>query len=213
MINIDELYTKLLTAYGHQHWWPSNSPFETMVGAILTQNTNWSNVTKAIQNLGDECNPKAIVDMDVDVLAEKIRPSGYFNQKAERLKILATWFAGYNFDIEVLKKKETKDLRKELLSLKGVGPETADDMLVYVFDKPSFVIDTYTRRLFERLGYSVPKSYDDFRVMIEQGIPKDVQIYNEYHGLIVIHAKEHCQKKPVCLNCTLAKNCEFYQEK
>jgi endonuclease-3 related protein len=178
-----------------------------MVGAILTQNTNWKNVEKAIESLGEDCNPESILNMDLDALALKIRPSGYHNQKAKKLKNLAAWLKEYNYDLEVIKKTEKQALREALLSIKGVGPETADDMLVYVFDKTSFVIDTYSRRLFSRIGFEVPIKYTEFQKLIESQIPRKVEVYNEFHGLIVIHAKEYCKKSPSCEGCPLTKLC------
>lgn len=195
--------------YGHLKWWPADTPFEMMVGAILTQNTNWKNVVKAIDNFEGQLSPQFIQEIPIDDLAQLIRPSGYYNQKAKVIKALATWFEKYNFDIEEAQKPDGESLRKELLDIKGVGPETADSILSYALDKTYFVIDTYTRRILSRYGIDIPKSYDDLRLMIEKAIPKDILTYQQYHALIVEHAKEHCIKKPTCEACPLAKNCQY----
>jgi len=208
MLSVSDLYAKLLLTYGHQNWWPSNSPFETMVGAILTQNTNWNNVIKAIDSLGSHCNPESILELSNNDLARLIRPSGYHNQKAQKLKNLSEWFKSYEYSIEKVKEKELKELRTELLKVHGVGPETADDILVYAIEMPSFIIDTYTRRVFSRLGFGVPIKYDDFQTLIQEQIPIDVKLYNEFHALIVIHSKEYCRKKPDCTECPLASECQ-----
>lgn len=202
-----KIYQKLLDYYGYQSWWPAMSDYEMLIGAMLTQNTNWRNVDKAFANLGDKLTPQAIAEMTHDELAALIRPAGYYNQKAERIKLFTEWFRQYDYDVNQIKKLPLSQLRPMLLNLKGVGKETADCMLVYAFDKPSFVIDAYTRRLFNRFGYDVPKNYDDFREFIEREIPKDVQLYNEFHALIVVHAKKHCQTKPVCQGCPLENEC------
>ncbi len=145
------------------------------------------------------------------VLAEAIRPSGYYNQKTERLILFTRWFGGYGYDVDRLKEKPKDDLRAELLKLKGIGPETADDMLVYALEKASFVIDAYTRRFFERLGYDVPKKYESFQNMFESALEQDTVIYNHYHALIVEHAKRHCLKTPLCEGCPVRDDCSFEQ--
>ena len=205
MINV---YNLLLNHYKTRKWWPANSDYEMMIGAILTQNTTWKNVEKAISNLKDVLNPIDILKMDNDVLAEYIRPSGYYNQKTLKLKALTRWYEKYKFDIEEAKKKDGVTLRHELLEIKGVGPETADCILTYALDKPYFIIDTYTRRLFERVGFIVPEDYDDFRLMIENSIVKDTYLYKEYHSLIVEHSKQYCMKTPNCQGCPIYDYCE-----
>lgn len=202
-----KVYNILLKYYKNQNWWPARTDYEMMVGAILTQNTTWSNVEKAIKNLNTRLNPVDILEMEEDKLAEIIKSSGYYNQKAIKLKALTKWFKGYDFNIEKAKSKLGEELRKELLSIYGVGKETADCILTYAFDKPYFVIDTYTRRLFERIGFCVPDEYDEFRKMIEKSIKKDIYIYKEYHALIVKHATTHCLKTPKCDNCPLWNEC------
>jgi O-6-methylguanine DNA methyltransferase len=211
LINFEKMitiYNELLKYYGYRKWWPAKTDYEMMVGAILTQNTTWKNVEKAIDNLGDNLNPADILNMKNKVLSLLIKPSGYYNQKSTKLKALTRWYEGYKFNIELLKQKDIKNLRKELLKIHGVGRETADSILTYALKKPSFVIDTYTRRLFKRLGFIVPKDYDDFKNMIEGSIKSDLELYGEYHALIVEHAKNFCSKNPRCKGCPLEIYCE-----
>lgn len=198
----------LLKSYGPRCWWPAETPFEMMVGAILTQNTAWTNVVKAITAFGERLSPRYIAGADPAELAEIIRPTGYYNQKVIKLKALTAWYAVYNYDIEQARQVDGKALRDELLVVKGVGPETADSILLYALDKPFFVIDAYTRRILCRLGYDIPKSYDELRLKIENDIPQDIHLYQEFHALIVEHAKCHCKKKPTCPGCPLEDRCQ-----
>lgn len=209
---LTEIYTALLAAYGKQHWWPAKSDFEMMAGAILTQNTTWKNVEKSIAGFGGDVTPEAVLALTDTELARRIRPSGYYNQKAVRLKALARWYI-QNGGAEALRKLDKAELRPMLLELKGVGRETADSILVYSLGKTSFVVDAYTRRILSRLGYNLPDDYDDIRELIEKSIPDDLYIYNEFHALIVNHAKQHCTKKPICKNCPLGKFCTYHEEK
>ena len=222
-LSLPELYDRLFAAYGEQHWWPGETPFEVMVGAILTQNTAWTNVERAISALreADALNPEALRTRPIDELAALIRPSGYFNAKARKLRALGDYLAGYNDDIEKLfNSKPLNELREELLALHGVGPETADSMLLYAGNLPSFVIDAYTMRVLQRLGIinsdSKPK-YEDVRALFQQSLPTDVQLFNEYHALFVAHGKDVCKsRKPLCYDCVLMENCpaagEFLRE-
>ncbi len=203
------VYNKLFRAYGPQHWWPGDTPFEIMVGAILTQNTAWSNVEKAIANLvaKDKLHPRAIANSRHDHLAGWLRPSGYFNIKAERLKSFCRWYVEAG-EFAELDRLDTRGLREALLGVKGVGPETADDILLYAFNRPVFVIDAYTRRLFARLGrFTGDEGYEAMRLVFEQALGPDVPLYNEYHALIVRHAKEICRVRPDCGRCMLAGVC------
>jgi len=202
-------FDSLYKHYGPQHWWPGDSPFEVMVGAILTQNTAWSNVERAIGNLiaKDKLQPRAIINARHDHLANWLRPSGYFNIKAQRLKSYCRWYveAGEYAGLEPL---ETGVLRTALLGVKGVGPETADDILLYAFERPVFVIDAYTRRLFARLGlYAGTEDYDTLRLGFERALGPDAGLFNEYHALIVRHAKTVCRVRPDCRNCVLVSGC------
>ena len=212
MRQIENIYSRLLTAYGPRHWWPAETPYEMMVGAILTQNTAWSNVEKAIAAFAGRLTPDFVAQVDVGFLADIIRSSGYHNQKALRLKTLTQWFDCYNYDIALARQREGDVLRQELLGLNGIGPETADSILLYALEKDFFVVDAYTRRIFTRLGEKVPVKYDDFRQSIESKLPRAVAVYNEFHALLVEHAKRHCRKKPCCDNCPLATVCEFSME-
>ena len=179
-----------------------------MVGAILTQNTNWTNVEKAIASMGDYLTPQSVLQLTNEQLAKLIHASGFHNMKAIKLKALTQWYQKYDFDLKLVKKQEGQFLRNELLAVKGVGRETADSILTYALDKPFFVIDTYTKRILSRLGYIIPKEYDEIRTMIESEVPRDLYIYNEFHALIVQHAKEHCKKKPACDSCPLGAFCQ-----
>ena len=180
-----------------------------MVGAVLTQNTAWTNVEKAIANLvkHDKLSPEAIIAARRDHLANWLRPSGYFNVKAERLKNFCRWYVKAG-GFDVLSKLDTGTLRDTLLSVNGVGPETADDILLYAFDRPVFVIDAYTRRLFSRLGFIAgDEAYDDIRLAVEDKLGADAGLYNEFHALIVIHAKTVCRVRPRCGDCVLREIC------
>ncbi len=205
---ISTAYNMLLGYYGDLNWWPADSDYEMMVGAVLTQNTTWENAAKAIANLGEKLLPEKIMEMETDELAELIKPSGYYNQKALKIKALTLWFQSYDFKIESAMEIEAAVLRKELLNVNGIGKETADCILTYSLKKPYFVIDTYTRRFFKRFGFGVPADYDEFRTMIESVLKKDVDIYNRYHAMIVEHSKQFCTKVPVCDGCPLYELCE-----
>jgi len=207
--SLNAVYEALLHCYGPQYWWPGDSPFEIMVGAVLTQNTAWSNVEKAIANLvaRDRLDPGRIIAARRDHLATWLRPSGYFNIKAERLKNFCRWYRQAG-GFRVLSNRSTEALRRALLDVKGIGPETADDMLLYAFKRPVFVIDAYTRRLFARLGlFAGDEPYEVMRLAIENTLGRDVGKFNEYHALIVRHAKEICRKRPACAECVLNHDC------
>jgi endonuclease-3 related protein len=200
---IMEVYNLLYAHYGNQDWWPADTAFKMMVGAILTQNTAWTNVEKAMDNFDTALTPDLIRGFLVEELAEIIRPSGYHNQKAIKLKALADWLADYDDDINKIKLKDGVILREELLSIYGIGHETADCILTYALERPYFVSDAYTRRVFDRIGIIVPNDYDDFREMIESSIPKDLKMYNEFHALIVRLCKDYCQKTQKCEACPI----------
>lgn len=208
-VSLSRVYQRLYRRYGPQHWWPGETPFEVMVGAVLTQNTAWSNVEKAIALLKASrlLHPERIAESDHALLAQCLKPSGYFNIKARRLQSYCRWYLTCG-GFETLDRLDTPQLRAELLAVKGVGPETADDILLYAFNRPVFVIDAYTRRLFARLGMvSGAEGYEHLQVFFEQQLGPDVPVYNEYHALIVAHAKAHCRKRPECENCCLAAWC------
>jgi len=202
-------FQSLLEAYGSQGWWPGETAFEVMIGAILTQNTAWQNVEKAINNLkqaGVFSETALLAALDGEV-AQLIRPSGYFNIKADRLKQFCGFLQKQGGE-DALRELETIKLRELLLSVKGVGPETADDMLLYAFQRPVFVIDAYTRRIFSRLGMVAgDEPYEVLRAGFESALGPDVDLFNEYHALIVCHAKYFCNTKPKCSGCSLASQC------
>lgn len=203
------IYRTLLRAHGPQQWWPGDTPFEIMVGAVLTQNTAWTNVEKAIANLkaADALTPQAIVAAHPRTLARWLKPSGYFNVKARRLRAFCRWLIASG-GVAVLAQWDTARLRSALLDVHGVGPETADDILLYAFARPVFVIDAYTRRIFARLGLiSGDEDYEALRALFETTLATDVALYNEYHALIVVQGKDTCRPKPRCGECCLAKQC------
>lgn len=204
-----QVFDRMLERYGHLDWWPAGSIYEMMVGAVLTQNTAWSNVAIAIENFGDRLTPEFVRDADDDLLIDIIRPAGFFTQKAGTLKRLTAWYERYDFDIEEAAKKTRDEIRQDLLAINGIGRETADCILLYALKKPSFVIDAYTRRLFDRIGMTVPENYDAFKKLFEDALPEDVDIYNEYHALIVENGKQHCNKKPICDGCPLRTICHY----
>ncbi|MBP1751944.1 MAG: endonuclease [Geobacteraceae bacterium] len=207
------IFDMLLHQYGPLSWWPADTPFEVCVGAILTQNTNWGNVEKAIEKLKEEnlLSPKALQEVPIGRLAEFIRPAGYFNVKSGRLKDFIDWlFREYDGSLERLFSEEWGQLRGKLLNVRGIGPETADSILLYAGQKPSFVVDAYTKRFLSRLGLLREYSpYEEVRALFMENLPADVQLFNEYHALIVQHCKEFCRKKPLCGQCPLHRICEF----
>jgi endonuclease-3 related protein len=210
-MSLKQVYNKLLKQYGPQDWWPADTPFEIMVGAVLTQNTAWINVEKAITNLknADALTAEAIVTTHHNRLARWLRPSGYFNIKAKRLKNYCRWYLQQG-NFNSLSTLETGELRAQLLSINGVGPETADDILLYAFERPVFVVDAYTRRLFTRLGYlRGDEDYETMRAMFEKKLTSDALLFNEYHALIVNHGKDICKTKPQCDNCCMSDTCRY----
>lgn len=203
------VYKKLHATHGPQHWWPGDSPFEIMVGAVLTQNTAWTNVEKAITNLkrARALTPQKILAAPKATLAAWLRPSGYFNVKAKRLRAFCTWLLAQG-GVKKLASWPTPDLRNGLLSVHGIGPETADDILLYAFHRPVFVIDAYTRRIFSRLGLIEGKEqYETLRGRFEAALKTDAGLFNQYHALIVLHGKDTCRTKPRCDRCCLERTC------
>ncbi|GGJ96117.1 endonuclease III [Lentibacillus kapialis] len=206
-ISYEQLYSRLFDCYGPQNWWPAETPLEMMVGAILVQNTNWRNAEKALLNVEPYLFPESLESLTTDELAQMIRPSGFFNIKAKRIKAFLEWFKTYHYDVERVKESDKQQLRNELLDINGIGRETADAMLLYVFAKPLFVVDNYARRIFYRIGFDMPTTYDGFQNQVENAISGDVQLFNEFHALLVEHAKIHCRKTPVCQGCPLVDVC------
>ena len=207
------IFSVLLDHYGPLKWWPAETPFEVCVGAILTQNTNWSNVEKAINALkkADVLTPEGLRTVEPDRLATLIRPSGYFNIKTRRLKDFIEWlFARHDGSLERMFAIDWRILRGELLAVRGIGPETCDSILLYAGGKPTFVVDAYTRRLFHRLGLlSEQADYEETRLLFMANLPADAALFNEYHALIVEQCKQFCRSKPRCDGCPLASGCCF----
>ena len=213
--NLLEIYRLLFQQYGPQHWWPGDSPFEVMVGAILTQSAAWQNVEKAITNLktAGAMSPSAVRDLSTCDLAQLIRPCGYYHAKALKLKALVRWLSescGDNLGQAFV--MDTSLLRQQLLAVYGIGPETADSILLYAANKPVFVIDSYTRRVSARLGL-IPKedSYNAYQAFFENNLPQNVTLFNEYHALLVRLGKDVCRKQPVCERCCLREICRLHQ--
>jgi len=224
------VYKKLFDAFGPQGWWPITADgetkpvhsgkepnnererFEIIVGAILTQNTSWRNVEKAIENLNRErmVDVRRVANSDENYFAELIKPAGYYNQKAKRLKGFAEFLLKkYDGDTAKLFSLDLKDLRSELLNLKGIGPETADSIILYAAEKPVFVVDAYTTRIFSRLGFTA-KDYDELQKLFMENLPRDVALFKEYHALLVNLGKNYCKKnKPDCNRCPLSDICRF----
>ena len=229
-------YKALYGKFGPQGWWPVTRPagkgpayhrleysgkspgekFEICAGALLTQNTSWKNVERALVNLerAGALSVEKTASMGRARLASLIRPSGYYNQKAGRLKGFALYVAKhYGGDIARLLDKPAGALREELLAIKGIGPETADSMILYAAEKPSFVVDAYTLRLGRRLGwFAQDVKYDTARRTLSSGIFKSLKVYNEFHALVVAHSKQYCRKKPVCAGCPVRSKCRYERE-
>jgi len=211
---LHRLYEVLLESYGPQSWWPADSPFEVMVGAVLTQNTAWNSVERAISQLRKNCDmtPERLLLIPEEKLEELIRPSGYFRQKAARVRGLCRFLLeNGGKDLSRLAVLPTSELRERFLALKGIGPETADSILLYAFGRPVFVVDAYTVRLLERLDILPGKgSYGEVQDLFMRSLPPDAGLFNEYHALLVTHAKERCRKKaPLCKTCPLNGRCDF----
>ncbi len=212
MTSLSAVYRALLARYGPQHWWPGETDFEIAIGAILTQNVAWTNVEKAICRLKEEklLSPKALHGEPVDRVARLIRPAGYYNQKAKKLKNFLDWFSSYGYSFPRLRELDAGRLREELLGINGVGPETADSILLYALEKRIFVVDAYTKRIFGRLGIlEGTEGYDEIQRLFHRRFAAGVREYNEYHALIVNHGKYVCRKKPLCAECCLARLCAF----
>ncbi len=208
-----EVYDRLFDAFGPQHWWPGESPFEVIVGAVLVQNTNWQNVERAIANLRDAdlLAPRALFEVPVEELEELIRPAGYFRIKAKRLhSVLEFLVERYDVDrydgsLEAMFATPRDTLREQLLGVHGIGPETADSILLYAGDLPVFVVDTYTYRVMTRHGWiGFDADYHAIQEFFQDGLPEDVALYNEYHALLVRVGKHYCRKtRPKCDECPL----------
>ena len=204
-----DLYNQLMARYGPQHWWPAQEPFEIIVGAILTQSAAWGNVEKALANLklANALSPKALRRLPPSEVATLIYPCGYYNAKALKLKSFAHWLGEYYDDsLDKLFANDVDYLRQQLLSIHGIGPETADSIILYAASKPIFVIDSYTRRIISRVGLApMGDSYTAYQALFTDNLPADVGLFNEYHALIVEHAKNYYKKKSTYHDCPLYK--------
>ena len=206
--HLTDVYGRMFDAFGPQHWWPGESRFEMMIGAMLTQNTSWRNVERAIDNLrqADLLEPHALYAVPLEELEELLRPAGYFRIKARRLRSLLQFLIErYDGSLDAMFQTALPELRGQLLEVHGVGPETADSILLYAGLMPSFVVDTYTHRIFARHGWiGFDADYDQIQDYIHGELPADVPLYNEFHALLVRVGKDYCRKnKPQCAECPL----------
>ena len=214
---LKKIYRQLLDKYGAQHWWPAEAPFEMIVGAILTQSASWINVEKAIANLKDAgaLSPQALRQLSLPEIAALIYPSGYYNAKAVKLKAFVQWLEEhYNDNLNLLFKTGAKCLRQKLLSIHGIGEETADSIMLYAAGKPIFVVDAYTRRIVNRIGIAPQNdSYHAYQMLFMENLPLDTTLFNEYHALLVQLAKDTCRKSPFCHKCCLSNLCRFFYDR
>ena len=208
-VTLDDIYQRLYQAYGPQNWWPGESPFEVMIGAVLVQNTAWKNVSLAIENLrnADLLVPTALYRAPMPELEELIRPAGYFRMKTRRLRNLLDYlFVEHDGSLERMFATDLETLRTDLLAINGIGPETADSILLYAANKPIFVVDTYTNRVLKRHGWmEYEADYHAIQDHFQATLERDVTLYNEYHALLVRVGHLHCRKKPKCDDCPLAE--------
>jgi endonuclease-3 related protein len=228
---IKTIYTTLHSHFNPQHWWPvtkegsikpeyhknininEKHKLEICFGAILTQNTSWKNVEKAMTQLNKNnlININEILKLDKDKLAQIIKSSGYYNQKAKKLKNFCSFLINnYNGNINEFFNNEIKLLREKLLSINGIGPETADSMILYAAKKPIFVVDAYTKRIMSRIGFK-EETYDELQKLFMDNLESDEKLFNEYHALLIELGKNHCKKKPLCDKCTINKMCNHYK--
>ena len=203
------IFDRLLAAYGPQAWWPASDPFEMMAGALLTQRTTWRNAEQALASLrrSGALSPQTLACLPVPEIEALIRPAGTFRVKAPRLRALAQWYidaGGY----ESLAMRSTAELRAELLGLAGIGPETANDILVYAFGRPVFVVDAYARRILSRYGWTkADEPYEPLSAAVADALGRDAGTLGEFHALLVEHGKRHCRATPRCAECPLAARC------
>lgn len=207
---LKEVYERLFAAFGPQNWWPGDSPFEVIVGAVLVQNTAWKNVERAIANLRDAgvMSPHALYALPADELAELIRPAGYFQVKTKRLRHLLQFIVEeFDGSLDAMFQTDLTTLRERLLTIHGIGPETADAILLYAGNMPTFVVDTYAHRVLARHGWiGYDASYEEIKDFFEGRLPVEAPLFNEYHALLVRVGKEYCRRSgPKCEACPLAE--------
>lgn len=203
------IYEILLCEQGFRHWWPSESPFETIIGAILTQNVAWVNAERAIKNLrnNDLLEPLKLYDTDIETISQLIVSSRFYNQKAKKIKNFVTFFIdNYNADLELMKNEDLITIKTELINIKGLGEETVDSILLYALNKPIFVIDAYTMRIFKRYGFlHNEKKYSEIQKFFMNNLPEDVSLFNDFHAQIVYLGNSICKKDPLCIKCPIKK--------
>ena len=207
-----DIHDRLLEHFGPQQWWPAETEFEVIVGAILTQNANWKNVEKAIANLreNDLLSLEGIHSVNEEKLKGLIRPAGYYNSKARKLREFTNFLFENYKDLDEFLALPQEELREQLLSVWGIGPETADSIVLYAAGKPSFVVDAYTKRIFSRMGLVEEGiEYDKLKYFFENNLPEDVGLYREFHALIVELGKNYCKTKPLCGECPLVSLCSL----
>ena len=208
MLTSKEIYDRLITAYDQPDWWPG-TPYAIMVTAILVQNTAWSNVEKAVAEMGERLMPEYIDSLTEEELQPLIRSCGFYRAKARYVKALTAWFKGYGYEGGRVREKSLHDVRQELLALPGIGAETADAILIYALRMPAFVLDAYTRRFLERLGYSF-KTDDERRTFLIEGIEHSADMYGWYHWALLEHGKARCGKRAKCYGCVFEDVCKKY---
>jgi len=209
---VTKIFDILYFSHGPQRWWPGESPFEIILGAILTQNTTWHNAALAIANLAaaDLLEPNALFRTSPEKVKTLINPAGFFNVKYQRVRNFLEYLKKHDMDLKRFRNLPVAELREELLQINGIGPETADSILLYAFERRIFVVDAYTRRLFSRLGHRWMEkaAYEEIQSFFMEELPSDVKLYNEYHALIVAHCKDTCRKQaPLCFACVLSPSC------
>ena len=205
MLTSKQIYDRLIDGYGQPDWWPG-TPYAIMITAILVHNTAWSNVEKTVAEMDERLAPEYIDSLTEEELQPLIRSCGFYHAKARYVKSLTGWFKGYGYAVETVQKKPLHDVRQELLALPGIGAETADAILTYVFRMPSFVLDAYTRRFLERLGYDF-KTDDERRAFLTDGIERSADMYGWYHWALLEYGKARCGKKPKCDGCVFVGIC------
>ncbi len=209
------IYNTLLEYFGKRNWWKAESGFEIMIGSILVQNTHWSNAEKGIRNIRRSCllDPERLYQMPLEKLRDLIKPAGLYNQKARRIRAFLEYYKTiYNFKIDEMTKQDSQILRIELLEIYGIGEETADSILLYALNKPYFVVDKYTRRIFFRIGLIEEKiKYNELSAYFMQNLPGDLTVYKGFHKLIIYHGREFCRSSaPRCGICILRSRCEYF---
>jgi len=206
-------YEKLAERFGPQHWWPAESRFEVIVGALLMQQTTWRNVATAIANLkrAGLLSPAEIANASIPELRRHVRIAGLYRSKPRRLKRFCQRLMEFGGDLDRFFRRDVRLVREDLLAQEGVGPETADSILLYASDTPTFLVDAYTVRIARRLGWIATDTYEEVKAWFEARLPRDLRLYREYHALLVAHGKEICRPRPRCAVCPLNDTCAYYR--